>query len=85
MAAARLVRFPLSKIRVAAGFRFATDAAGRLECSRVHLLNVERGATGASDALINRMATLYRVAPETVGEAIQNARRDYLRRLREAV
>lgn len=80
---------PLAEIRIAAGFRTVEEARLKLKCSRFHLLNVERGRCGASEALIGRMSQAYGVEPALVRETIRRSRQDLLERqvkaLREAV
>lgn len=70
----RLVRNPLAKLRVKAGFPHAQDAATRLECSASWLLNVERGANIPSLDLIKKMARVYRQRRRAIIEALQQGR-----------
>lgn len=73
-------RNPLARMRVAAGFPNATEAAKQVQCSRIHLLNIERGAAMGSDGLLERMAKAYGTDLETVRRAVGEAREDLLTR-----
>lgn len=75
---------PLADIRRAAGYASAAEAAKVLTVSRVHLLNIERGFSHGSLALITRMAAIYSVTPAKVEKAIAFARRRLLERMLEA-
>jgi transcriptional regulator with XRE-family HTH domain len=70
-------------MRVAAGFSNAGAAARIVGCSRVHLLNIERGASGASKPILERIAKAYGVTLADIDQAIRSAREDLLKRLLE--
>lgn len=74
----------LARMRVAAGISSAEKAAKMIGCSRIHLLNVERGATGPSDELLAKIARAYGSTPEEVRSAIAESRHDLLKRQLEA-
>ena len=80
----KLVRNPLAKIRQAGGFATAQAAADKLGCSRVHLLNVERGRAGASWDLISKMMAAYGATETQIRVAVRKSRRELLRRMIEA-
>lgn len=77
---ARMVRFPLSKLRVSCGILTLEEGAKELKISRVHLANLERGRAGASPDLITRMAGLYRVPEKEIERLIGLAQRALYRR-----
>jgi len=76
----RIVNSPVARLGVAAGYEIAEKRAKALGCSRVHLLNIERGAATASQALIGRMAGLYGVKRSKVELAIKQARKLLMKR-----
>lgn len=69
----RLTRNPLAAIRVRAGYDTAQAAADRLDCSRLHVLNIERGRVGGSPALLAKMSRAYGVPIATLAKAIRSA------------
>jgi transcriptional regulator with XRE-family HTH domain len=69
----RLTLNPLAAMRAVAGFKNAQDVGARLGCTRQHILSVERGRVGASDALIGKMAALYGIPEPDIREAIRTA------------
>ena len=71
---------PIAELRVRAGLLRAA-AAAKLGISDTGLGNVERGVR-ASDALLERMAELYGVAPATVVRAYRAGRRGFIARER---
>lgn len=71
---------PLAVMRVLAGYATARAAAEKLGCSRIHLLNIERGHNGAGPALLDKISRLYRRQPEAVVRAIRRARKALLSR-----
>ena len=82
---ARITRNRLARHRVDAGFDTAQQAAEKLGCTRVYLLNIERGATGASPALIQRIAALYGLSEDQVIFAMRLAQKDLHKRSLEAL
>lgn len=80
----KLVRNPLAKLRVKAGFPHAQDAATELGCSASWLLNVERGANVPSMNLINEMARVYRLPRKKVVAALQLGRQSLMAHLSDA-
>jgi transcriptional regulator with XRE-family HTH domain len=81
----RLVRTPLAKFRMAAGIGTAEQAAKLLDCSRSHLLHIERGRYGASRELMAAMAKIYGVSESKIHEAIRSARKDLARRIADSL
>lgn len=75
---------PLADIRRAAGYGSAAEAAKVLMVSRVHLLNIERGFSHGSPALIKRMAETYHASAPRIEKAIASARRRLLERMLES-
>lgn len=80
----RLVRNPLAKLRVKAGFPHAQDAATKLGCSASWLLNVERGANVPSVALINKMELIYQLPHKSIVAALQKGRQSLMAHLSDA-
>lgn len=78
-------RTRIAKFRMDAGFSNAEKAAQALEVSAVHVKEIERGASGASEAVILRMAQLYRRSADEIRLAIRTARRDHLKRALESL
>ena len=80
----RLTRSRLATLRLRAGYSTAQAGADALGISRAHLLNIERGATGPSEALLARMAATYKVALEVVATAVARARYEMAERVMES-
>ncbi len=78
-------RNPLTRIRLAAGFPRAADAATAVDCSYIHLINVERGHVNPSEALVLRMARAFKVSEKRVRAAVRAAQRAMLKRKLQAV
>ena len=77
-------RSALAQLRLDAGYSSAKGAARKLDISHVHLANIERGSTGASDDLSQRMSVLYRVSLKRVLEEMAAARASYHERMLSA-
>lgn len=75
-----LVRSPVARRRLAAGFKNAALAAQELQCSRIHLLEIEEGASTPSDGLLERMAGSYGCPVAALKREIKRTRRDWLER-----
>lgn len=56
-----LIKTELARARFNAGFSSAKKAAEEIGINYQHLLNIERGRTGASDPVWEIMARLYQV------------------------
>ena len=80
----RLQRSAVSRIRLRAGFSSAGKAAAAVGCSRVHMHNIERGASRPSFELKARMAETYAVSMDELSKALAAVRKELLRRLVEA-
>lgn len=71
---------PLALIRYRAGLATAREAAEKLGCSRIHLLNIERGRNGAGAGLLAKMAKLYQTDEAKIVRAILRAKKSLLER-----
>ena len=60
----------LSRLRIRAKLPTVQAAATKLACSRVHLLKIESGRAGASDALVACMSATYGIPEELVRVAM---------------
>ncbi len=78
-------RSELARLRVAAGFDTALEGAARLGCSRIHLLNCERGASKPGPSLIQKMAKVYGKSVKSLNDMVKSAQRDMLRRQLEGL
>ena len=81
----RLLRSPLGKIRADAGYESCKRAAAELGVSLTHLQNVERGRTGASEALMVKMAEIYSSDLAEIHHAINRGRLKLLKKLQTAI
>lgn len=62
---------PLAKLGITAGYTTAADRAAAIGCSRSHLLHCERGFQPPGLELMDRMASVYKVSPESVEQAVE--------------
>lgn len=73
-------RSPVARAGVKAGFLTSYKRAEAVGCSRYYLLKVEQGSIRPSTRIVERMAEVYNLAPQTVWNMIREARRDRLKR-----
>lgn len=76
----RLVRSPVAALRVACGLETAAQGAVALDCSRAHLLAIERGRGGPSAELFSAMCLRYGCTHEQLQGALVKAQRELRRR-----
>lgn len=76
----KLVRSPLARIRVRAGYGSAGAAAAHLPCGRGYLLELEQGRGFPSARLTSALAKLYGVGEDQITHAARNAQRNLHRR-----
>lgn len=74
-------RSRIARMRAQAGFKSAKSAATQLEVSTVHLHNIERGAAGASEPLIEKMSKLFDFPIDRIRAAIREQRKYLLKRM----
>lgn len=73
-------RSQLGQIRFAAGFKSIEKASKALNCSRIHLAEIERGAGTPSDELLQKMSAIYEVPAQRLLEFMLEDQKDYHRR-----
>jgi transcriptional regulator with XRE-family HTH domain len=73
-------RSPVARAGVRAGLLTSYKRAEAIGCSRVYLLKIEQGTIRPSPRIVEKMAEVYKLAPQTLWNMIREARRERLKR-----